>query len=202
MTDRVNISEVALLNPDYLGIILYEKSPRFVPVEKAECLVKVIPSSIQKVGVLVNKSIEEAIKIAKAGLFDILQLHGDESPDYCRRLAEHVKIIKAFRITESMPENMEKYVPFCSMFLFDTAGKNLGGTGKKFDHSILAGYRLNTNYILGGGISSDDYCLPRSNYTDRLTAVDLNSRFENSPGIKNIEMLRNFIENLRNEEND
>jgi len=203
MKDPDNIANVIMLKPDYMGFILYKPSPRYVSLEKAGELVKEIPPLIQKTGVIVNEPIERAVTIATTRIFDILQLHGDESPDYCRRLSEHIRIIKAFRISKTLPENMEDYQPFCSMFLFDTAGRDFGGTGKKFDHHILDGYTLNTEYFLSGGISINDSNHLKSIYPPKMAGVDLNSRFEVSAGIKNISMLKNFIENLRtNDDND
>jgi phosphoribosylanthranilate isomerase len=83
------------------------------------------------------------------------------------------------------------------MFLFDSAGEKYGGTGKMFDHRILSGYALDTRYILSGGISSADSSYLNSMNSDRMVAVDLNSRFEIKPGIKDINLLKNFIEKLR-----
>jgi phosphoribosylanthranilate isomerase len=200
MKDPANISEVIRLDPDYLGFILYEKSPRYVSINEAETLIKNIPSAIKKTGVIVDEPLECAISIADSGIFDILQLHGNESAEYCMRLSEHVRIIKAFRISEILPGNMEEYQPSCSMFLFDTAGQGFGGTGKKFDHSILSGYKLNTEYMLSGGISAADSFHLKSFCPDKMTGVDLNSRFEISPGLKNITMLEKFIQNLREDE--
>lgn len=203
MKDPGNIFGVIVLEPDYMGFILYKGSPRYVGIKEAEALVKNIPSSIQKTGVLVDEPLEQAVSIAGSGIFDILQLHGNESADYCMRLSEHISVIKSFHISKTIPENLEEYQPFCSMFLFDTAGQGFGGTGEKFDHSILLGYTLNTEYMLSGGISADDSFLLKSFNQEKMTGVDLNSRFEISPGIKNINMLKNFIEKLRaNDDND
>jgi phosphoribosylanthranilate isomerase len=202
MKDPGNIAGVTRLEPDYLGFILYKRSPRYVSIKKAETLVKNIPPAIKKTAVFVNEPLERAISIARSGIFDILQLHGNESAEYCMRISEHARIIKAFRISEVLPENMEEYQPFCSMFLFDTAGRGFGGTGMKFDHTILSGYNLNTEYILSGGISVDDSFHLRSFCPDKMSGVDLNSRFEISPGIKNITLLKKFIENLRADEDN
>lgn len=201
MKDPGNVTELVQLNPDYIGFILYEKSPRYITLKTAENLVKNIPDSVQRVGVLVNMPIEEALTIARTGVFDILQLHGDESPDYCRQLSENVNIIKAFGVSDRLPEFIETYQPFCKMFLFDAAGSVFGGTGKKFDHSILAGYNLDKQYLLSGGISENDASELR-NYPDRMAGVDLNSRFEVCSGIKNIIKLKEFIEKIRSNDND
>lgn len=203
MKDPDNIAGVIMLEPDLLGFILYRQSPRYVSLKEAAVLTSAIPSKIQKTGVIVNESIENAVKIARSGIFDILQLHGDESPEYCGELSGYITVVKAFRISNALPGRLHDYEPFCSMFLFDTSGDKMGGTGKKFDHTILSGYSLNKEFILSGGISPGDAGLLKRSYPQQMAGVDLNSRFESAPGIKNISMLKIFIENLRkNNDND
>jgi len=198
MKDPSNIEEVVKLKPNYMGFILYKGSPRFVSFEQAAGLVKNIPSSILKTAVLVNESFENALRIAQSGVFDLIQLHGNESTEFCRKLSAHIRIIKTFSISDILPENMKDYEPFCTMFLLDTAaGDKYGGTGKMFNHSILNNYSLNTDYILSGGISAGDSSYVKSINSDRLAGVDLNSRFEVEPGLKDINLLRNFMENIR-----
>jgi phosphoribosylanthranilate isomerase len=197
-----NIEEVVKLNPQYIGFILYEKSPRYVNLKTASSLVKNIPFSIQRTGVLVNEPVENALRIAQSGVFDILQLHGNESVEYCKRLSGQIKIIKAFSISETLPQNMPDYQPFCTMFLFDTVGKNYGGTGNKFDHSLLDNYTLNTNCMLSGGISALDSTHIKSIRNNKMTGIDLNSRFEIEPGLKDINMLKKFIEKIRTDDNN
>ena len=197
MKDPANIAEVVLLKPQYMGFILYERSPRFVNLLTAEKLVKNIPSSIKKTAVLVNEQVENAVQIAQSGIFDIIQLHGNESADFCKILSEYIPIIKAFSIRDALPENLQDYQNSCSMFLFDTAGKKFGGTGKKFNHSILNNYSLKTDYMLSGGISADDSGYIKSIDADKMAGVDLNSRFETEPGIKDISLLKYFIEKIR-----
>jgi phosphoribosylanthranilate isomerase len=192
-----NIAEVAMLKPQYMGFILYKNSPRYVSLKEAGNLVKHIPPSIQKVGVLVNEPIENAIEIAQSRVFDLLQLHGNENIVYCRKLSTSIGIIKAFSISEKLPENLSDYQSFCRMFLFDTAGEKFGGTGKMFDHKILSGYSLDKGFILSGGISTADSNYIKSIKTDKMVAVDLNSRFEVKPGVKDINLLKKFIEKLR-----
>ena len=202
MKDPSNIEEVVILKPQYIGFILYEGSPRYVSIKKAEDLVKNIPMAIQKTGVLVNEPIENALRIAQSGIFDLLQLHGNESADYCKKLSVKIKIIKAFSISKTLPQNLSDYQPFCTMFLFDTAGRNYGGTGKMFDHSLINKYPLITDYILSGGISAFDSTYIKSIHSEKMVGVDLNSRFEVEPGIKDISLLKYFIENIRTHDNN
>jgi phosphoribosylanthranilate isomerase len=192
-----NVADVASLNPDYLGFILFEGSPRYIKLIEAKHLAQALPSSIRKVAVIVDEPLESAKKIASGGTFDFIQLHGDESPDYCRELSQYTELIKAFRISGKLPENLEAYEPYCKLFLFDTAGSAIGGTGLKFDHRILKSYSLEKGYFVGGGISPDDSDYFKTTKNNRIEGVDLNSRFEFSPGLKNVELLKHFITNIR-----
>lgn len=196
MKDRDNIIEVAGLCPDFIGFILYKGSPRYVGFEEVQNLIKYIPESIQKVGVLVNEPIENAIDIAQSGVFNFLQLHGSESPEYCRILSSHLGVIKSFSIFDSFPVNMHYYQPYCSMFLFDTAGPKYGGNGKIFDHRILSGYNLETEFILSGGLSANDPAYIKSLSISKMAGVDLNSKFEIKPGLKDFNLLKTFIEKI------
>jgi phosphoribosylanthranilate isomerase len=202
MRDPSNIAEVVKLNPQYIGFILYCDSPRFVSLEEACNLVKSIPLSIKKTGVLVDEPVENAVRIAQSGIFDLLQLHGNESADYCKKISAYIGIIKAFPITKSLPQNLSDYQPFCAMFLFDTAGEKHGGTGKMFDHRMLKDYSENTDYILSGGISPADPDYIKSIRSDKMAGIDLNSRFEVKPGIKDISLLKSFIEEIRNHDDN
>jgi len=203
MKDPENIKEVVKLNPQYIGFILFKGSPRFVNLLTAGNLFKHIPQSVQKTAVLVNEPLENAIEIARNGVFDFIQLHGNETPEYCKKLSENIRIIKAFSISDSLPGNLSEYQPYCSMFLFDSAGEKAGGTGKKFNHNILKEYSLNTGFILSGGISPSDAEYIKTIYNEKMIGVDLNSRFETEPGIKDPALLKTFIEKIRDDdEND
>lgn len=202
MKDPENLAEAVELQPDYLGFILYKGSSRYVSMELAAGLVKLISSPIRKVGVLVNEPVEDAIGIAQSGIFDLLQLHGNESADYCRELSLHTGIIKAFQIENSLPGNLADFQPYVTYFLFDTAGRKFGGSGEKFNHKVLDGFSSEKKYMLSGGISPDDSDYIRSIMTERIAAIDLNSRFEVSPGIKNIKLLKEFIDKIRKQDNN
>jgi phosphoribosylanthranilate isomerase len=197
LKDPANIMEVSDLNPDFMGFVLYPGSPRYINPEDAAHIIKNIPQSIKKVGVIVNEPIGIALKIAESGAFDFLQLHGNENIEYCYRLSSRIDIIKTFPVSRSLPDGMADYQEYCRMFLFDTAGKSHGGGGKQFDHTLLRNYSLDKHFILSGGISPTDSDYLRSMETDNLIGVDLNSRFELKPGIKDAVLLKNFIGKLR-----
>ena len=198
-----NIEAVGKLNPDYMGFILYKGSPRYVSAEEVRKLAADIPSAIRKVGVLVNEPINNALEIANSGIFDIIQLHGTESVDYCQKISSCIGIFKTFSISKTLPLNLGDYQEFCEMFLFDTSGKNYGGTGEMFDHKILSDYKLDKEFILSGGISVVDLSYYKSINYNCIAGLDLNSRFELKPGLKDVELLKKFINNIRaNEVND
>ncbi len=202
MRDAENISELVKLNPDFIGFIFYNKSKRFV----SDFPEVDIPNSIKKVGVFVNETIENITKIVIKYNLDIIQLHGDETPKYCANICNSIllqefkplEIVKAFSVDKSFNfEETEKYKTYCNYFLFDTKGKNYGGTGIKFDWSILKNYRGNTPFFLSGGISKNDVESIRDFKHKMLFALDVNSGFEIEPGLKNIDDLKIFKQNLK-----
>lgn len=195
MRDPENISEVARLKPDYMGFILYRRSPRYIEPEAAEKLRFLIPDPIIRVGVFVNEPLENAVRLA--GSFDFLQLHGNEDIDYCKRLSVFSKIIKAFSISDSLPYNLPDYQPYCDMFLFDASGNEYGGNGIKFDQRILQDYNLSTKFLIAGGISPEDHTIIGNVKYECFEGIDLNSKFEKMPGIKDIEKLKKFMNKLQ-----
>ncbi|MFT4033682.1 MAG: phosphoribosylanthranilate isomerase [Siphonobacter sp.] len=205
MKDAVNLQELIELQPDYIGFIFYEKSPRFVDESLDSEVIKRIPKSIQKVGVFVNASIDQIVKTVKKYNLDYVQLHGEETPDFCRSLQfKGINIIKAFSIDEQFNfTQLNNYKPVCDYFLFDTKGKNHGGNGIQFDWNILKRYDNEKLFFLSGGIGPEDAdtILDLKEKTAlRIHAVDVNSKFEITPGMKDIALLRDFIERMKPEE--
>ena len=135
MRKASNIKDLIALKPDFIGFIFYEKSLRNV-TEKPNIT---IPVNIKKVGVFVNKPIPELLKITTLHQLDYVQLHGDETPNYCKKLQDkNIKIIKAFNIGENFDfDKTTKYVPYCTYFLFDASGKLRGGNGRVFNWNLL-----------------------------------------------------------------
>lgn len=196
LRDEINILDVSSLSPDFLGFIHYPKSKRFVGNQFQ--LPNNLPSSQKKVAVLVNEPLESAIQIFHQG-YDFLQIHGDESPEYCQQLNnKHIPIIKAFGITEDFDFSiLNLYQPYTKLFLFDTKSPQYGGTGKKFNWNILEKYTLDTPFLLSGGITKNDIqSISQLNHYQCI-GVDLNSGFETNPGVKNIEDLTFFIHNFK-----
>lgn len=197
ITQIENAIAVAKLNPTMMGFILYPKSKRYVSIEKARSIIELLPKQIKKVAVVVNERLETILQVAHSGVFDLIQLHGNESPEYCQKGSSHIPIIKAFGVSNQLPTNLDEYVSSCTYLLFDTKTEEFGGTGKQFDHDALTCYNLNVPFILSGGIDLEivDKILKYSN--KQFAGIDVNSRFEDRPGIKNIEKLSNLTKKVR-----
>ncbi len=204
---KSNTKEVAALQPDYLGFIFWEPSSRFysesIPADTGDA---------KKVGVFVDALLEDVILKLLENDLDAIQLHGKEDPEYCARLKSvitgnmnvGVAIIKAFSVDENFDfETLAPYEPVCDFYLFDTRGELPGGTGRSFDWSILKRYTHTKPYFLSGGIGPDSAKAlveftkqPESRY---CYAIDVNSRFEIEPGLKDINLLKNFIQEIGSE---
>lgn len=204
MRDPENISGVVAALPDFLGFIFYPKSKRFVGPDFSDEALTVIPGSVMKVGVFVNelpgKVIETCVKLN----FTVAQLHGSESPDYCRQIkASGLTVFKAFSVDDSFDfEQLSGYAQVCDYFLFDTKGHLPGGTGLKFNWQLLKEYKGSVPFFLSGGIGPDDLEAIRNFEHPRWRGIDINSGFETVPAIKDVEKVRNFIENIRQKRSD
>ena len=194
MKETENIKEISALNPDYLGFIFWEKSKRNMTLDSIPELLE----TTKKVGVFVDASIQEiAAKINQYQL-DIIQLHGNESVIFCKNVKKlGVEVIKVF----SMDSNfnfyvVKEYVLAVDYFLFDTKGKLPGGNGITFDWNVLENYHFNVPYFLSGGIGTTEIDglkeFLKSPAAKKCYAIDVNSRFEKKPGIKNKIKLQKF----------
>ena len=199
MRDAENIREVEALGIDLMGFIFWPKSGRYVSERPAY-----LPTNCKRVGVFVDEDIETVKRIAEDYALDYIQLHGHESPEYCAQL-RGFKLIKAFNIatTEDFKQT-EPYTGIVDYFLFDTKGKSVGGNGEKFDWSVLSAYDGNTPFLLSGGIGPDDAEVLTSHFSPltskKCVGIDLNSRFEIAPGLKDINKLKDFLNALNNEQ--
>ena len=200
MRDAENICQVEELRPNWMGFIFWPKSKRYVSKYP-----EYMPIYCQRVGVFVDEDIEQVKLIADDFALDIIQLHGSESPEYARQLRKW-KVIKAFNIATA--DDLEVTKPYEGMvdyFLFDTrkpfveAGGCVppGGTGLKFDWSVLDAYQGSTSFLLSGGIGPDDAERVRNFRHEKCIGIDLNSRFETAPGLKDVNKLREFIKTIR-----
>lgn len=204
MRDIENINQLQELDIDFMGIIRYPKSKRFVDDSQKE---NIAQQTMNKgtVGVYVNESLENILQDFIPLQLDVIQLHGDENPAFAKALLEiDIKIFKAFQITinfdfNSLKEWEELAAQYVGklFFLFDTATPNYGGSGKKFNWSILDSYKGEVPFLLSGGISNKDADAIKELKHKMFLGVDLNSKFETEPGVKNIEEIKTFIEKLR-----
>jgi phosphoribosylanthranilate isomerase len=185
------------------GFIFYPHSPRFMGNKISPDKMKQIKGKIAKVGVFVNATYDDLMKTVEDYRLDMVQLHGDETPKYCEKIADYISVIKAFRLGEK--DNIEwmvkPYQDVCDMFMFDTMGAGYGGTGKKFDWEVLKQSAISKPFFLSGGIEPGDEKrlneFSESPAAKTLFAVDINSRFEVTAGIKNMEKVRSFCENMK-----
>ena len=185
---RDNVEEVAALWPDYAGFIFYPKSPRYVGEDFA---MPPLDEGIKKVAVTVNATEHEIMAIFHRYDFDYVQLHGDEDEAFCEKLKKNgLKLIKAFRVDETFDFGMlagyERWVDF---FLFDTHTSGYGGSGRRFDWELLNDYPWEKGYFLSGGVGLDNIVDLRRIKRSKIHAIDVNSRFEISPGLKDVERL-------------
>lgn len=189
LKDTENIKAVAALAPDYMGFICYSLTPRFIGALAPDALAA-LPETIYKTGVFVNENIESVNTFINSFKFNAVQLHGDESPEYCNELKGKIQVLKAFGLDENFDfERLKPYVNSVDFFLFDTKTEIYGGSGKIFDWNILDKYQLDVPFFLSGGISLDNLEEIKKINHLQFYGVDLNSRFEIEPGIKNIEEL-------------
>jgi phosphoribosylanthranilate isomerase len=201
MRDAKNIEALSQLSVDYMGFIFYSPSPRFVGDSFDVNILKSIPKTIKKVGVFVNETLKEVERTAEKYKLDCIQLHGNEIPDYCNALKEKkYTVIKAFKGDEaSLTCETAAYRFACDFYLFDTPTPMYGGSGRKFDWSILKQQKLYNQFFLSGGISLEDVEQIKNIDIPGIYAIDLNSKFEISPGLKDIVKIKQFVKAIRNE---
>lgn len=201
MREPENIEKVAQLGVDMMGFIFYPKSPRFASqsVDRTAA-----DKNVCRVGVFVNESVE--LISDKIQLFDLnaVQLHGNESRELCEQLHDQnglLKVIKAISVsTAGDIQKYKEYVGAVDYFLFDTKCKTVGGSGQQFDWQVLENYDGDVPFILSGGIGPEDVERIRNFHHPKCIGIDLNSKFEMEPGLKDVEMLKTFLENIENKE--
>lgn len=188
-----NVAEVTALKPDYMGFIFWEGSKRYCPNPPE------IPADITKVGVFVDAPLEAIEKAISQHKLDAVQLHGNESPNVCRALQSKAEIIKAFSVGTAFDfDTLVDYLPYCDFFMFDTKGAMPGGNGTCFDWTLLNDYPFDLPFFISGGIGVAE--------TEKINdlrkadlpvyAVDVNSKFEIEPGLKNADQLKSFKEKV------
>lgn len=198
MRDVDNIIQAGMAGMDWMGMIFWQKSARYVDNPDTA---KAIPEGVKKVGVFVNELPENIVEKADKYSLDIIQLHGSEEVDTIRelRLRLHDKVfVKAISVSQTEDIRLaEMYDKEVDYLLFDTKCKSVGGSGRQFEWSILQNYKGDTPFLLSGGIGPDDAENVKAFKHPMMAGIDLNSKFELSPGLKDVEKLSAFIAETR-----
>lgn len=198
ITQLKQLQQLEALNIDFAGLIFYEESPRYMKDKLSGKEVKNADFDLKKVGVFVNPEMIDVLDAIDDYGLDVVQLHGDESPQMCEDIGSEVEVIKAFRLAPGENINIDKlvndYDDVCDYYLFDTAGlkESFGGTGQQFDWNMLSKAKIEKPFFLSGGIGVDD--IEKLLLFEHLDffAVDLNSKFEKEPGVKDMAKLLQF----------
>lgn len=200
LNNKENIETIVSVKPDFVGFIFYGPSKRYVFRNKLTAdFLKEIPETVKKVGVFVDASFQEITETFNKYKLDYIQLHGNEDKAFCEQLfLKNIPLIKAFQVNDTFNfKELEAYQPFCDFFLFDAKGKLPGGNGIKFSWELLKNYSLQVPFFLSGGIRPDDVELIQSFHHEKLYGVDINSGFEQEPGIKNVNQIEIFKKTIK-----
>ena len=190
-----NISEISKLNPDFMGFIFWPKSKRFFN----EKFIR-ISDKINKVGVFVNQDYDFIIDKINNFELDFVQLHGEEDYQFCKKIKTQCKLIKVFNIGADFDfEILNSFESVCDYFLFDTKGDSYGGNGIKFDWKLLKKYPSKKPFFLSGGIDLKDFTeiLEIKELKIPLVGIDINSKFEYEPGLKNIKKVEELLKKMK-----
>lgn len=201
ITQLVQLQQLDELGADYAGLIFYGQSQRYMLDKLTTRDVQSLQLRLKKVGVFVNASEEEINTQAELYGLDLVQLHGDETPAFCEHISRTVSVIKAFRITKHNEQNIDwlikPYEEVCDYYLFDTNRKGTyGGTGEKFDWEILKTNKIHKPFFLSGGIGVGDIDRLKEFHHPYFYAVDVNSRIEAAPGVKDMQQVKALVDQL------
>jgi phosphoribosylanthranilate isomerase len=199
LRDADNIAAVAALQPDFMGFVFCQASPRYAGNMLQPGQLQTLPTGIRKVGVFVDEPSASILTTARRYGLDVVQLHGQERPEQCAELrAAELQVIKAFSVGEEINfDRLEPYSGVCDYFLLDTKGPAPGGNGRPFDWQLLRGYHLRRPYLLAGGIAPEHAATLAGLRLPGLIGIDLNSRFETEPGLKDPALLTPLFAALR-----
>jgi phosphoribosylanthranilate isomerase len=198
LREHQNMMDLSELNPAWMGFIFYEKSPRYFFKSNQPIHMEMLKRTIKRVGVFVNESSERILEVHAQFDLDFVQLHGNEHPEQCKELADKgLKLIKAFSLeAQADLERLEEYSPFVHYFLFDTKGDQPGGNGIRFDWELLKERRFSRPFLLSGGISPNDAEELLALEHPDFEGIDINSRFEDEPGLKNVLLTKTFMQKI------
>lgn len=201
ITELKQLQQLDGLDVDFAGLIFYKDSPRYAGDKLSGKDLKNADFDLKKVGVFVNPEMIDVLDAIDEYGLEVVQLHGDESPEMCEDLSTEVEVIKEFRISgdEDIDELVAPYDAVCDYYLFDTGGlqESIGGTGKQFDWSILSKAKIEKPFFLSGGIGPEDADKLKKFRHPDFYAVDINSKFEKEPGVKDMAKLLQFKQSLK-----
>lgn len=201
ITSKKQLQQLEGLNIAYAGFIFDEKSPRFAGEKMAEEDLLGMDLDIKKVGVFVDAEYEDIMEMVEKFELDMVQLHGNESPELCEELSEDTEVIKVFSIgkeTGSINKLIAPYDNVCDYYLFDTSVKGAkGGTGQKFDWKKLTDAKIEKPFFLSGGIGPEDAAMVKKFKHPDFFGIDVNSKFEKEPGVKDMALVLGFIKDMK-----
>ncbi|MBL0274294.1 MAG: phosphoribosylanthranilate isomerase [Chitinophagaceae bacterium] len=201
ITEMKQLQQLDGLDIDFAGLIFYKESPRYIGDKISKKELKSADFDLKKVGVFVNPEMIDVLDAIDEYGLDAVQLHGDESPEMCEDLSSEVEVIKAFRVTDGtdIDKMVAPYDAVCDYYLFDTGGlkESLGGTGQQFDWSILTKAKIEKPFFLSGGIGVDDAAKVKAFTHPDFFGIDINSRFEKSPGVKDMGAVLQFRQAMK-----
>ena len=199
ITQFKQLQQLEALNIDYAGLIFYKDSTRYMREKLPAKEVKQADFDLKKVGVFVNPSYSDLLDAIDEYGLDVVQLHGNETPELCEELSAEVEVIKAFRIEDGKVDIDKVVAPYdavCDYYLFDTGGlkESFGGTGQQFDWAMLKKAKIEKPFFLSGGIGPDDAKKVRAFKHPDFFAIDINSKFETAPGVKDMAAILKFLQ--------
>jgi len=196
ITQLKQLQQLDGMDIDFAGLIFYKGSPRYAGDKLSASQLKELDFDIRKVGVFVNAEFDEIMKVIDDYALDVVQLHGDETPYLCEQLSEETEVIKVFSIGDDkkdIDELVADYDDVCDYYLFDTSVNGAkGGTGKKFDWKKLTKSKIEKPFFLSGGIELEDAVKLKAIKHPDFYGVDINSRFEKEPGVKDMAKILQF----------
>jgi phosphoribosylanthranilate isomerase len=207
MTLPEQVNALDEMGVDFAGFIFYPKSPRYIGNKISAEKMRKIKGHIAKVGVFVNEPYDDMMRTVEEYRLDMVQLHGDETPFFCEKVANYVTVVKAFRLSDNDPIDwiVRPYHDGTDMFMFDTMGAGYGGTGKKFDWKVLKEAAINKLFFLSGGIEPGDEenikAFMKEPVAQKLFSIDINSKFEIAPGVKDMKKVKELVEKLKTSKN-
>lgn len=194
MRDKKDIRQILEFEPNYLGFIFYEKSLRYVPEAQMKEIIKLNFGETERVGVFVDEAFEKILDFADNGFFDVVQLHGNETPKMVKALKnEGLEVIKVFSVDDNFDAKILTKYSDADYFLFDTKGKLPGGNGVKFNWDILENSKIKKPFFLSGGLGVEDLETVRSLNSKNLYGLDFNSKLELQPGLKDVKKVKEVL---------